>query len=156
MLSLCPFVNPETNELASNLGTNGLAKQKHCTKIVPSNLVICMKHWKIFGFVIFTCHMSSHFSFSMLIYLLCHDYPQVSIVWKLVLYPVKGTYLWFLLWPPEIASCVDGSYWTCFIWVAMHLMLVLTIAQVYSFQCNATSTCIYALRQRHNDHNLTL
>ena len=56
-------------------------------------------------FVICFHHIvSGPISFSIVIF------SYFSIIWNLVLYPVQKTNWWFMIWPPEFVSIVDGSY----------------------------------------------
>ena len=64
-------------------------------------------------FVIFTCRtFSSSLSFGdNLLFKLWFSLIHVLRCLWAGLYPVQETSWWFLIWPPERVSIVDGSYW---------------------------------------------
>ena len=61
--SLSLVVNSGTTALVSRLSTNRLVKQSNFTKIATKSCDDCVKNRNMIGFVIFTCHMSSSYSF---------------------------------------------------------------------------------------------
>ena len=109
--SLSLVVNSGTTELASSLGIveHGLVEQNNLTKITTT-LNKSMKIRNMIGFVIFTCHTFSFYSFWVNLLLYC-GFPSFFIFRNLVLYRVKGINERFLICPLEIVSIPDGCYW---------------------------------------------
>ena len=103
------MVNSGNTDLASILGTNELVKQNNFTSNINNKDSYVYEELKYdsFCYIHLSCFqhiVSGPIYFSIVIF------SYFSIIWNLVLYPVQKTNWWFMIWPPEFVSIVDGSY----------------------------------------------
>ena len=72
---------------------------------------MCMKNWNMTGFILFICHMFSSYSFWANLFFILW-FSLIFHCLKAGSVPCPWENWWVLIWPPEIVSILDGSYWT--------------------------------------------